>query len=425
MIQPHIIRRTLVALAALSVTGAFAQAAAPAAASPVTWSVFGTFDLGTRNYSRDVTSAGATGHQDFSQLGGVNSSDYTNALGVRGNVDIGGGNNVGFNLTWAMNPAAVSSNGTPSATSNNSPFNQVREGYVSFNGGWGRLLIGSSNNLYQAYASSGSTMQDVNVGGSFLSQVNGDANGRGAIAMLNTAANHNGSIQVAGPYLSVLDGYTGIQARYENTLTYWTPVMSGFTAGVTGINTTTAPSGTTLGTTVAKLSGSLLQATYDNGPLSSHAAYMNLTQESTTAKRAVTTTWVQGSYDFGVGTGWASYSNSQNNDQIGTSSITAKGLEVGVRFPVGQWTPYVFVGKGDLSNSASYTSTGGAFASGTTTSTIGAGAVNISAYQIGAKYSLSKNVTLFGGLGETKFENANNSDADKVSGYQVGVTLTF
>lgn len=418
-------KKTLVALAALSATAAFADNE---------WSVYGTFDLGTRMYTREVTSAGATGKQDFTQTGGVNSSDYTNQLGIKFTRDIGEGNTVGGTLTWGMNPAAVSTGGAPTisspaggavySASNNSPFGQVREGYAFIAGGWGKVMIGSSNNLYQANAASSSTLQDVVVGGSFLSQVNGDGNSRGSIAMLNTAANHNGNIQVDGPYLSVLDGYTGIQPRYENQLTYWTPVMNGITGGVTVINTTTSPSGTALGTSVAKLNGSLLQVAYDSGPLSAHGAYLNITQETATAKRALTTAWAQGTYDFGVGTGWASYSTSQNSDQIGTSVISANALELGVRFPIGKWTPYAFIGQGSLTNSASFTSTLGAYGAGVT-STIGAGRINSSAFQLGTKYSLGKNAILWGGLGQVQFQNADNSDSDKASGAEVGVTLIF
>jgi hypothetical protein len=407
--------RKLIALAAL--------AACSTAFADTGYTLFGTIDLGAGATTRDVNIGTANGHTVTSQAGGVVSSNYTSALGVRGTIDIPGGLVAGGVIAWGVNPSNVSNNGSVQGTNNGSPFGQVREGNIYLGGTWGKVVVGSQVTPTFAYGSSAAALQDASIGGSFQATVNSAAVPRGALAMLNTAAVHSANTQASGPYLSPLDGVTGIQPRYENALTYATPNFDGLTGAATYIGTDSGATSTGSATganSSSNLNGLLLRADYDKAPWSVHVARLDLTHEATTAKRQVTNNFINASYDFGRAVVWGTYAAGANDNKVGAGSVTTKMTEVGVRMPFGQWTPYAYVGNGTLDNSAAFTSSaaGGSIA-------YGVGSVNASAYQVGVKYALVKGATLWAGYGQSKFENAANGDSDTINGFRVGGTFSF
>jgi hypothetical protein len=175
------------------------------------------------------------------------------------------------------------------------------------------------------------------------------------------------------------------------------------------------------------LNGLLLRVDYDKAPLSVHFARHGITQESLTAKRELATTFISADYNFGPAAGWATFTNSENKNLIGAGAITTNTYEIGVRVPMGQWTPFAFIGNGTLDNTGAFTSqaAGGTVGTPAVATTIGVGSVTASAYQIGVKYSLVKNATLWAGYGQSKFENSAKGDTDTVNGLRVGMTYGF
>jgi len=125
-------KKTLVALAALSAVSVFAQ-------SSVT--IFGTADV-----------ALSTGNGDVSNKIGLNSSGLASAaLGFRGVEDLGGGMKASFHLEGSALPdsgtgAASNSNnqasGATAAQAGNQGFTFGRRAYVALGGGWGEVKLG-------------------------------------------------------------------------------------------------------------------------------------------------------------------------------------------------------------------------------------------------------------------------------------------
>jgi predicted porin len=302
-------KKTLVALAALAATGAFAQ-------SSVT--LYGIADINlnatkvtTSTGGLNVANAAATGQAGFGSTaptavtrnqmssGGINGSRF----GLRGSEDLGGGLKANFLFENGFNL----DNG--SAAQGGLLFG--RQAFAGLSGNFGEVRFGRQ---YTAY--------DEARGGSDLQ-------------------GHSVYSATAGAAWALGRDYT---FRADNTWRYATPNMGGFSAAVSyslGENKTAT---TGAGGVLA------LHGAYANGPIAIFVAHQQEKNDKLAPATALanggfsiaatankeTHTLISGSYNFGPATGRIAY-NTSKDDAVGAPSAD-KELTFGVSAPLGPVT---------------------------------------------------------------------------------------
>jgi len=97
-----------------------------------------------------------------------------------------------------------------------------------------------------------------------------------------------------------------------------------------------------------------------------------------------------------------------------TLKFATDGYELGLRVPVGAFTPYISVSRGEWK----------ATATGVNTLT-----VKLNTMQVGTTYTMSKRTTLYAATGSSKFKATEAGVAgdaqDKLSGFRLGVSHSF
>ena len=214
-------KKTLVALAALAATGAFAQV-----------TVYGRLDAGYANTVSTVT-AGTAAPVEYKANGVQSHNSVSSMWGIKGTEDLGGGMNAYFQLEQDLYTANgnTGASGAGGGASNASGFNRTSK--IGVNGAFGDIAFGRDYNpVFKIIAAT-------------------DINALSRVSTVQMAAN-TGTSTVA------------------NQVIYSSPVMSGFQvnyaygsddAGISGSTVTTVP------TTTATTKTSNLTATYVNGPL--------------------------------------------------------------------------------------------------------------------------------------------------------------
>ena len=342
-------KKTLIALAALAATGAFAQ-------SSVT--MYGNVDIAT---GTSVLKA-SNGTKD-TITGVVDGTQMPNRVGFRGVEDLGGGLKAGFVLEQGISP--VSSNGwnLRTATSANQTPNgggfassTMRAGNAYVSGGFGEVRIGTQNR--SAYSvSSKSIVLAESFGG---------------------------------------EGHTLAGTRTTG-IAYTSPAFSGMTVqiqtgGAHGDRTTVETvADNSSGLKVNKTTVNAISLNYNNGPVWAGVAYETTATEkvangaattnayggavapgSAVAARDEKLTAIGASYDLGMAK--VNFTRVQR-DQASAGKANSNNLSVTV--PVGN------VELAALKTMQKATSTAGA-----TTQ-------DISGYQVGAKYNLSKRTNVY------------------------------
>ncbi|WP_231624526.1 porin [Limnohabitans sp. 63ED37-2] len=272
--------------------------------------LFGGADL---NY-RSVTS-GTNKFQGMAQDG-----IYSSRFGVRGEEDLGGGLKANFHFEGGMNPDT----GTPGG------FNFARKSTIGVAGGFGEVRmgrdytplftiagiadpfgtngVGSSYNLANSVtlASSEVTAADVTTAGGFA-----------------TAATATANAVYADPNA----------VRANNSVAYYSPSFSGFTAGLM-YSFGSEATGTT-NRDAGKMTSLKLQ--YGNGPLVA-ALGTQSTKGATDQKAKWATTFLAGSYDLGVAKVSAGYKTDKLTETDGVNSGSIKSTILGVAVPMGATT---------------------------------------------------------------------------------------
>jgi predicted porin len=235
-------KKTLIALAALAATSAFAQS---------TVTIFGAIDAGYKNVNNSATSAGN------SQNITLNNS-ATSLIIFKGVEDMGGGMAATFLMELDFNPVNSSSqNAAPNGAGganfwNGTPFNG--EQYVGISGGFGNLQLGTPN-------------ADGLIAG-IIATPFGTAMGSG----FNGTFGRLGTQPVAS--LNQYDGQLAGNARiirHANTVQYTTPNFSGFTVtGGYAFGNDNNPAVTLAGNTNTYTTLSLK---YNNGPINAMYVY--------------------------------------------------------------------------------------------------------------------------------------------------------
>ena len=392
-------KKSLIALAVLASTSAFAQ-------SSVT--LYGRMDLGTYGISTDTNAGGGalTTNAKANELAGAEGQWTGNRLGVRGSEDLGGGLKANFNYEFRLSPDAVNAT---AAGAGGSTFGRTRNAFLQVAGGFGSVTIGTYLNPFDDIRTS------AGVYGSGLNS--GGIPGAWTLDKINGATN---------------PGTQGFNTRSTNSIGYRSPVFAGgFTAslGTTSQNVDN-------GGLVNKTNGYIGSVGYANGPISALVAYGRGTAKASTApvllvlpvpgnagtaaaaatntEGKITDFGLRASYDFGVAVPYFMYENAKaegSNLGLFTGSNNSRGYEIGSTFPMGAFTPFVLF----ASNKQSPTSAANVAGNNTKTT----------AYQLGTKYDLSKRTFVYGGFGSAKNAVDNTTISTKSTGYALGLVHNF
>ena len=372
-------KKTLIALAAIAATSAFAQ-------SSVT--MYGNVDVGYGTHkteSRDGTA--------FTKSAGVMDGSWAGSrIGFSGTEDLGGGLKASFTLEQGINPTSnngfnqrvasgahqlADATGTAYAASNN------RQSFLGLAGGFGQVRVGFQyTNSYDVVAFQGYSLSEFQ-GGNYQNQTH--ANGTRA-----------------------------------NAITYIAPVMSGLTLKVQvgqGASRATAESNAAgnIGSSTNTLTKNnndytSLMAAYANGPLSVAYAYSKAdlaTSAAASAQTAPESSNFGASYNLGFATVSATMGNLK--DGAATESTT-KAQQFSVKVPFGATD--LLISTGSAKKTTAGTAAAVTDSKGTT---------------IGLSHALSKRTNIYGFTGTEKNDaiTAANGAGYKDTKTMVGIRHAF
>jgi len=347
-------KKTLIALAAVAATGAaFAQ-------SSVT--LFGVVDAGYASVKNSSTATAAATKKSGITNSGLNSS----RLGFRGEEDLGGGMKAGF---WLETALANDSDATA--------VNFARRSTVSLMGGFGEVRIGRDYTP------------------TFWNTTVYDAFGTNGVGQASTP----GLITLAG-------GANSTAVRSNNSVSYFTPTMGGFSAqAMVGFGENLQTSGTPSVKTGDYMG---LRGAYTAGPLSVAAAYGKL--EGATDAADIKTTNIGASYDLGMIKPFVFWGEEKN----ATAKVGA--YEFGLTAPVGPGTVRAAYSKYDVKNSVN----------------------DASKFSVGYVYDMSKRTSLYGtfarvsnkgtqtlSVANNGLTNAAANAGGRSTGFEAGIKHSF
>jgi predicted porin len=197
-------KKTLVALAAVAVTGAYAQV-----------SITGNIDLGVRTVGSQTITSQKTSIEK--------NNASTSTMEFKGSEDLGGGLKAGFQLQWTITPEAAGTENAASMSTNGAgnsnfytgaPFNS--EQFLSLSGNFGTVRVGEPNAaVYRAQ------FVTQPLGTAFGSGYSGTASRMGYAGSYGLSS-YMGNTPGAGSSLRVI--------RMQRTAQYETPVFNGLSA---------------------------------------------------------------------------------------------------------------------------------------------------------------------------------------------------
>jgi len=317
-------KKSLVALAALAATGAFAQ-------SSVTLS--GTFDLSVQNAKNDTATANTMAKNGMA----------SSRVQFAGTEDMGQGMKANFTCDTTLTPDAGVAYASASASASATTSLCDRIGLVGISGGFGRIDLGGDytpmfrvTGIADPFGTNG-VASWYNLGGTIA---------RG-VALTSLSLNSTNTYTVgatnasyASPWYtgaaSTSTGATATEqvasvnaARANNTVTFSTPVFNGVQAVYMHIVDEVASTNTT-----GKLgAGSSLRIRYDAGPLTLAVGTQNVKHGvTTTLTETLTTNILAGSYDLGMAKVSFGYQTQKLDGLKGTDTI------LGLIVPMGAGT---------------------------------------------------------------------------------------
>jgi len=427
-----------------AVAAATAFAGAAQAQSSVT--VYGILDVGYTNGSAKISSGSTTSAQNVSRIG--NSMESGSRLGFRGNEDLGGGTSAQFVFEVGMQPAGNAGSNvdgtvpavpTASTASNAGAPNwtpNVRQAFVGLSQkGIGNLRIGTQNTFVWEQAGSNTTGQLAQTAGSMLAPtIDGAFFSTSALNSSTATSVVNGSV------------FAAFTNRTTNTITFRTERIAGaqIKAGAVlsnqNSNQTTATGGGYAGGTSNQYGwmGGLdwnvqkanIQAAYqvftsenpfgaaNYGVSSSSSSLINTSVGRTMAVWGSGTqgtnvvdaqAMVTASYDFGILKAYAGWVNRKMTNTIDANQyIKRTAQEIGVRgYATKTIEAWASIGNGRYTYSGSNAPT-----------------ANISGYQLGSNYWMSKRTNLYAIYGQNITASTSSGSAG-VSQASVGVRHTF
>ena len=392
-------KKTLIALAALAATGAFAQNV----------TIGGNFDQTV--YSQNSGAALSNGW--------IHNGNSTSLWNMTGSEDLGGGMKASFNLVSELNlmkgQIGATSTGASVGTTNGGQFADIfnRGANVALSGDFGTVTIGRQTDLWFSTQGSLNTSASNSYGfGNLTSYVSNAAavykvQGMSAANAALALPNYLGASTLVGGVDN--GGRTGTAGDvFAGGVGYNTPVMSGFQAGFQSLTSDYANGGA--GTGIA------YNVTYNNGPLKLAAATTSKNDAAGASNGWVNTVY-GGSYNLGAHTfilavnktsfsGVAATLDNMTTTGLGWNMVVTPKFDFNVSYST----------LADDTNSAN------------------------KATQIGltGRYKLSARTSLYAGLGNVKNEGGSyvgsiyggggNTTADQnstISSYMMGLKHTF
>ncbi len=394
-------KKTLVALAALAATASFAQ-------SSVT--ISGRMDLGHANLKTDTVTAGAKSTSKTFSLAGDQQGRTTSRLTFAGTEDLGGGLRANFNYETRLNPDNIAAAG----------MDRTRNMFLNLSGGFGSVTIGTYLNPIDAirgfsvatYSAPGGDFLANHIGLGASETLVTDAD----LVAAGAAAGAPGAAQRAALRAAFGNGLSG---RSTNSIGYRTPNMGGFVASLGFSQEKTSKDAVALN----KANGFIGSVGYANGPLNAQFAFGQakgtilvpaagtvLAVGRTAAKSTDVAMAV--SYDLGVAAPYVQYerTKAEISSLFGAAvdvDLVTRAFEVGAKFPMGAFTPYVTFGSGKIGDGVSATKD-----------------TKTSAFQIGTTYDISKRTYVYAATGNFKIKD-DGANYIKTTGYKVGLVHSF
>jgi predicted porin len=348
--------------------------------------VYGLLDVGYSSVDTEVTGAAASKRTVKST--GANGSQAGSRLGFRGEEDLGGGMKAGFVYEIGLDPTATLILGSNPSTGNN------RQSFISLSGGFGEVRLGRQ---YTGFFG-------VNAGY--------DAGGTVSVAGYLPTTNQIGSQYTTDSNYN--EWVTNV--RQDDVIRYQTPTINGFNASVAvsqNSSETTVPAGSSATAAKTETSGMTVSATYAAGPLSAMVAMSQGEQRtSPTASADLDRMNVGVSYNLGVLSVHVTHNQKEVDDKSTTNGDSDySDTNVGVKVPLGAATVWASTGEGEYE------------AKGTLTGRTRA--IDLSAYQLGVSYALSKRTNLYAVYGEDEGKNKATGAKNTNTGLALGVRHTF
>ena len=405
-------KKSLIALAAL--------AAVSAVSAQSTVSVYGRLDLGYST-AKQTNSFGlaSSGTDEFqsqdtkSTSFGNNNARTTSRLGFSGTEDLGGGLKAMFNYEIGLAPDNIGTkNGTTDETLKESSrvgFGGTRLANLAVSGGFGTVVLGTFLNAHDALRGY-SVHTNGMAGGDFMARHNAQFTDAGTTAATFTAAataalgnsalfENGDTAATTGTVLSntaqalkAINGI-GLNGRSHNAVGYTSPVMSGFSVGVGFQSDKTNRGPTTQATDSRSINGQTFSLNYAQGPLK--AMYVTGTGKNVDKDFSATSAYSStkakdsgfaASYDLGVAQVFLVNEGVKANIYGALlDGYTAKtnATEVGVKFPMGAFTPYALMGSGKITINDGTEAT----------------VFKTKATQVGTTYDLSKRSSMYLSIG--------------------------
>jgi predicted porin len=422
-------KKSLIALAALS---AFATAAQ--AQSSVT--IYGTVDVGygetKTTVSGDVTGAGSlNGVRKTSTTGNGDGGLSTSILGFRGTEDLGGGKSAVFTLEYDLIDVGAGSTITGSRQAfvglSDAKLGTLRLGRMASasHGNIVAFSAGMANNTVGAIYSAGSeptsavspNQLSIRPHVVFPSQVIGYTSPNMGGLVLNAQYGQVKANTVSTTDTDAKSTFTDFSAKFDSGKL---SLGASYQENKTTANSFTAAAADTAG----GLGGTIMSATIWN-PDSANTT--RVVASIGPGQIKTKTTMFGASYNFGVVQPFALYTEKKISSAItgvgptvsGTTSIPAaeatggfkqKAYELGARVPVNATVmAFASMYDGDLKGSD------------------GDGKNDLSGYQVGATYAMSKRTTVYAITGQQKNKSATEGEnfKAKATGTSVGLRHTF
>jgi len=432
-------------LFALAAVGAFAGAAQ--AQSSVT--VYGILDVGyTGGNTRDAGTSAVT-KTNVSRIS--NSMESGSRLGFRGNEDLGGGTSAQFVFELGIQPAGNAGSNSNGATGTgtaqtvgqgtyvgqgSSVWNpNVRQAFVGLSQkGMGQVRIGTQNSLFWEQAGSNTTGQLSQTLGSILAPSTDGA----FFSAPATALSSSGS--ALGAYTARTtntinfrsERMAGVMAKASYTLSNQDATYTALTTNAQGYSAGTSNQNAWQAAIDWNIQKANIQASYGSftsqGPYNATAAQVATSTYTSNSPGSWgsgtqgtnirdTQALVTASYDFGIlkaYAGWTQRSLSafyNNNVQL---KRTAQ--EIGVRGYATKTIEYWgSVGNGKYVSAATSLSA----------YTSGAQSTNISGFQLGSNYWMSKRTNLYAIYGTNNTSTTSSGAAANINQYSLGIRHTF
>jgi predicted porin len=433
-------KKSLFALAAVTALAGAAQAQ-----SSVT--VYGIVDLGYVGGNERLAGPNALNNGNIVNKQTTNSfgasAQSTSRLGFRGTEDLGGGTRAFFTLETAIVPNQTSANSADSI------FGSARSAFVGLSQkGYGQAVIGLQNTVVTDAISPTITGEFNNIVGSLLfpGQTTSSTSAQTGVNSLQAAGLNNNSangstnaftFRTSNTLKLTTERMAGIQASamfvMQDTTQTQGPVTPTGNSGYTGGKNNNNGWGLGLNYTFKKFTGTAayqsLKAVDPYNATSAQAALGTATTGAPAIYSSAAGTsginiqdnqaYVGATYDFGILKAYAGWIDRKVTSQInGNAYAKRTAQEIGVR---GNWTPkiqsWASIGNGRI-----------------TTFGLSEPTANLTAWQIGSNYILSKRTNLYAIYGQSGTSNASNAVAGPTVGanqsynsnnYAVGVRHTF